>query len=297
VSAAILSGYHGDRSATEVLTEVIELGGGVWPAVSCRPVTFQITMMDPFPFANTLPGSFEQILALPHDQRAAKYRDSVWRAEARAEAARSPEWRGRWGKMTIEETRVHTDIVRGPSVADLAVSRKTDPFDLVIDLALADDLETRFSVVMCNDDPDEVASLLVDEHTLINLSDAGAHASQICDANFATYLLEHWVRELGVLTLPQAVHRLTGQPAAVYGLTDRGKIEVGAWADLVAFDAETVGPEPTERVFDLPANADRLISRSRGIEAVWVNGQPTRLDGCDLEKAWPGTLIRGGGAA
>ena len=82
--------------------------------------------------------------------------------------------------------------------------------------------------------------MLADDRLLLGLSDAGAHASQLCDAVFSTYLLEHWVRETGVLSLQQAVWRLTGHPASVFRLTDRGVIAPGAFADLVAFDPASI---------------------------------------------------------
>jgi N-acyl-D-aspartate/D-glutamate deacylase len=164
----------------------------------------------------------------------------------------------------------------------------------VVDLSLEEDLRTRFRVVLLNDDEDELAQLLLNERTVLGLSDAGAHASQLCDACFSTYLLEHWVREKGVLGLEAAVWRLTGQPADVFRIAGRGRIREGCAADLVAFDPDTVGVETLERVWDLPAGADRLIARSRGIEHVWVNGSAVRLDGKDVDGARPGALLRGG---
>ena len=95
---------------------------------------------------------------------------------------------------------------------------------MLCDVALDDDLATRFRVVVANDDATSLAGLLHDDRTLLGLSDAGAHASQLCDAVFATYLLEHWVRETGTLSLEKAVWRITGHPAAVFGMPGRGLI-------------------------------------------------------------------------
>jgi N-acyl-D-amino-acid deacylase len=167
---------------------------------------------------------------------------------------------------------------------------------LLVDLSLEEDLATRFRIVLANDDEEDLADLLRDGRAVLGLSDAGAHASQLCDACFSTHLLEHWVRETGVLSLEQAVWRLTAHPAQVFRLEGRGRLEPGAAADLVAFDPDTAGVEALERVWDLPAGADRLIARSRGIEAMWVNGQPVRQGGKDLPDARPGDLIRGGAA-
>jgi N-acyl-D-amino-acid deacylase len=149
--------------------------------------------------------------------------------------------------------------------------------------------------VLTNDCEPDLADVLKDDASLLGLSDAGAHGSQLCDAVFSTYLLEHWVRDTGTLTLEKAVWRLTGHPAQVLRLRDRGRIEAGFQADLVAFDPATVGPEAVQRVWDLPAGADRLIARSRGIFHVWVNGEQIVRDGSDVPGARPGVLIRDGG--
>src|SRR5438874_2233720 len=164
-------------------------------------------------------------------------------------------------------------------------------------LALEEGLDTRFRIVLANDDEEELATLLQDERAVLGLSDAGAHASQLCDACFSTHLLSHWTRDKGVLSWEQAVWRLTGQPAQVFGIADRGLIREGLAADLVAFDPDTVGVQELERVWDLPAGADRLIARSTGVEHVWVNGTPIRQNGEDVADARPGKLLRGGRAS
>jgi N-acyl-D-aspartate/D-glutamate deacylase len=147
---------------------------------------------------------------------------------------------------------------------------------------------------MVNDDEEQVGRLLTNPSMLLGLSDAGAHTSQLCDANFSTYLLQRFVRELGVLSLETAIWRLTGQPAQVYGLTGRGRLAPGMVADLVAFDPATVGTGPLERVADFPGGADRLVAPSIGIEHVWVGGHHARIDGKDVPQARHGRLLRGG---
>jgi N-acyl-D-aspartate/D-glutamate deacylase len=147
-------------------------------------------------------------------------------------------------------------------------------------------------MVMVNDDDDQIATLLQNPTFLLGLSDAGAHTSQLCDANFSTHLLQKFHRERGDLTLEQAVWRLTGHPAEVYGLTGRGRIAEGCAADLVAFDPATVGTGPSERVVDFPGGADRLVAASTGVEHVWVNGTAIRRHGEDLPGVRPGGLLR-----
>src|SRR5581483_6059818 len=120
----------------------------------------------------------------------------------------------------------------------------------------------------------------------------GAHASQLCDACFATDLLARWVREKRVLTLERAVHMLTARPAELLGISDRGRLAEGLAADVVVLDPDAVAAGPLRRVRDLPAGADRLVSDAIGIRAVVVNGR----DAVDPDGPLPGRLLRGGRA-
>ena len=273
-------------NAMETLEQQAALGGDVWPQVACRPIVMQLTLADPFPFAAA--NAFTEVLALRQEERPALYRDEAWRRRARADMQRK--FGARWNRISVQESNRHHDIVDRP-MSELAVERGADPLDVMVDIALAEDLTTRFRFVLANDDETDLANVLRDDRSLLGLSDAGAHASQLCDAVFSTYLLEHWVRETGTLTLEQAVWRLTGHPASVFGIADRGRLAPGMAADLVAFDPATVGVAPLERVHDLPAGADRLVARSRGIHHVWVNGTPIVSEGADVP-AQPGKVLR-----
>ena len=128
--------------------------------------------------------------------------------------------------------------------------------------------------------PRAIAWLLPRDNVLLGLADSGAHVSQLCDACFATDLLGNWVRDREVMPLERAIHKLTGEPAAVYGLDDRGTIEVGKAADLCVFDPDTVAPGPLRRVVDFPADGERLTAdQPVGMTHVLVNGVPIRVDG------------------
>ena len=167
----------------------------------------------------------------------------------------------------------------------------------MLDISLEDDLETRFWSVLANNDPEGIAWLLPRDNVLLGLADSGAHVSQLCDACFATDLLGNWVRGRGVMSLERAVHKLTGEPAAVYGLADRGTVAVGQAADLCVFDPETVAPGPLRRIRDFPADGERLTADAPvGVTHTLVNGVPIRVDGVASEEglaARPGTVLRG----
>jgi len=156
----------------------------------------------------------------------------------------------------------------GIPIDTLAADRGTTPFDLMIDLALTDDMRTRYRVVMDNDGDDEVGQLLSDDRTLLGLSDAGAHASQLCDACFSTHLLGHWVRERKVLSLEEAVWRLTGHPHQAFRLADRGKVEEGRAEQELALRAGQNPHRPRRRQLHLlpqarPQTADSFTTIRR----------------------------------
>jgi N-acyl-D-aspartate/D-glutamate deacylase len=284
---ALLTGFGERGTATGLAERTASLEGEVWPQVACRPLVMQVNLEDPFPIA-MLP-SVKEVLAVPRAERAAVYADPEWRERARPEVSKA--WAKRWAKMSIEETGCHHALV-GRTVAELAEERGVEPFDVLVDLSLEDGLRTRFRVVLLNDDEVEVADLLRDKRTILGLSDAGAHASQLCDACFSTHLLGYWSRQRQTLSLEEAVWRLTGHPAQVFRLEGRGLVREGFTADLVAFDPERVGTTAARRTWDLPAGADRLVVDSEGVEHVWVGGVATRSEGVDVEGVTPGRLLR-----
>ena len=263
------------------------LPGEVYPQIACRPIVMQISMTDPTPLAEI--DEWKEVLARPRSERAALYRDVAWRDRARP--ATLAAWSHRWSKIDVEETSAHADVV-GIPLDRLAQEKGTTPFDVMLDLALADNMATRFRVVLENDADEETGALLADKRTLLGLSDAGAHASQLCDACYSTHLLGHWVRERKAITLEDAVWRLTGQPAQAFRIAGRGLVREGYFADLVAFDPATIGTTPIERVHDQPGGADRLIVRSTGVEHMWVNGVATRSAGEDIPGVAAGRVLR-----
>jgi N-acyl-D-aspartate/D-glutamate deacylase len=165
-----------------------------------------------------------------------------------------------------------------------------------LDLSLADDLTTRFESVLANNDLDGIAYLLPRDDVLLGLADSGAHVSQLCDACFATDLLGSWVRDRQIMSLEHAIHKLTSEPARVFGLDDRGTVEVGKAADLVVFDPDTVAPGPLRRVVDFPADGERLTADAPvGMTHILVNGVPIRVDGQPSPEALeqrPGVVLR-----
>jgi len=288
--AAIVANLREPGAAVATAERVVAAGGPVFPQIACRPIVVQITLADPSPFATA--AAFTEALARPREERAALYAQEDWRRRAAADLE------AQWGPLLdagqVAESTRHAHLIDGPTLGEMAAADGRTTVDVMVELALAEDLQTRFRVAVVNDDDDQIAELLQHPDLLLGLSDAGAHTSQLCDANYATWLLGHWWRERGTLSLEQAVWRLTGHPAEVVGIQGRGRIAPGCHADLVAFDPDTVGTGPARRVHDFPAGCDRLVAPSTGIVHTWVAGEAIWSDGAAVAGAAPGRLLRGG---
>ncbi len=271
-------------------------GVDVRPQVSCRPLTMDFTMLNPYPFEG-MP-AWRRVSSRPESERPRVYADPGFRAELRADLAarRFPVFRGRWDLVQV--LNVGTPDLRphvGKNLAQIAAETGKDVVDAWLDLVLADNLKTEFLAGLMNSDDAAVGELITHPLTLVSLSDAGAHLSLLCDAGYSTTLLGKWVREKRRLSLEEAVRRLTSDPARAYRIPERGVLAPGYRADVVVFDPDQVDAEPAEWVHDLPGGEPRFISRARGIVASLVNGVPVLEHGEIVERptgARPGQVLR-----
>jgi N-acyl-D-amino-acid deacylase len=270
---ALADGRH--RPQLELHEAAVARGLQVWPQVTPRPLTMQFTMASPFSL--NVSAVLAELMDRDPAARIAAYADPVWRARAAADLEGAP-MRPRWETCEISESDRFPEL-EGRRVDALARERGCGPLDVICEVALADELATRFRIYIANDDPGPVGHLLTHESVALGLSDAGAHVGQLCDAPLATDLLGTWVRDRGVMPLERAVRKLTGKPADMFGFTGRGYLREGNWADICVFDPATVGPGPTTRVRDFPADGERLTAEEPvGVRHVLVNGTPIRRD-------------------
>ena len=264
---------------------------------SCCPLSMDFTFKSPYLFESMQ--AWKPAMAA-HDEAALKkvYADPAWRQSVKAElAARRGRlvFNGEWDKLFIVETaKTENRKLEGATLAELAKAANKDPLDFILDFALSEDLDTAFVAQLLHNDDKEVGRILADPNTHISLSDAGAHLTFFCDAGFGLHLMGHWSRELGVLDLAQAVHRLTGQPAKLFGIQNRGLLRENFAADLMLFDPKTVARGPKRRAHDLPSGAARLTGGAIGLHGVWVNGaRVTDEKGfCADPKSRPGEVLR-----
>jgi N-acyl-D-amino-acid deacylase len=296
VTGAGGAGAH--RKGMQKAHELIDQGLPLVPQVIGRPVVNEVCFKDPFVFENM--DFFRPVSeALDIDGKMRVYADPGFRKTFKEHIAAGKGPLGqRWNYDQTWITNCPTEPeLEGRTLAEAMRERRKDAVDLTLDLAIASRLEARFLMSLFNNDEDEVASLLTDRATVMGLSDAGAHMSQLCDACSYTYLLGHWVREKNLVPLEEAVRMITSRPAEVFGLKDRGVLRAGAPADVTVFDPARVGASRLRRINDLPRSAARLVSDAIGVEMVVVNGVPIREHGKDVVDpvgSLPGKLLRAG---
>jgi N-acyl-D-amino-acid deacylase len=179
----------------------------------------------------------------------------------------------------------------GKTVGQIAKMQGKGIIDAFLDLVVEENLDTEFLHGEINVDEAAMAKILTYPNALIGLSDGGAHVQFQSGFGFSTRLLAEWVRDKGVMSLEQAVRRLTFDSASIFGLYDRGLLRLGMAADITIFDPDTVRPLPLEVVHDFPTGAKRIKEPAQGIIATVVNGEVLMEDGKHTG-ALPGRVLR-----
>lgn len=249
---------------------------------------------------NSIP-EWGPILALPVPERLRALQDPAVRERMR-EGGRRPE-AGVFGALAkgerfqIGETFAPANRgFTGRKVAEIAAEIGRTPFDTLLDIVVADELRTALWPLPTDDDVDSWklrVEVWRDERAMIGGSDAGAHLDRMCGSGYPTGFLGEVVRERQLLPLEEAVHMMTGAPAALFGLRDRGRIAPGACADLVLFDPATVGSGLIHTRADLPGGTERMFAEATGVARVLVNGRDIVVDGQPTGDL-PGRVLRSG---
>lgn len=249
-------------------------GAEIYGQVSCQPLSHDFTLANAYLMYSL--AAWKGLQSADKATLRKAYADPDFRTRFR-DGFKNPE-RGRifygdWTKVDVASVIKKENLgLEGRSIAELAAEAGVDPVDFFFDLGLEEDLETVFNAKVMNSDEDAVGKLIRSGSSVIAQSDAGAHLDYFCDAGYGLYFFAHWVRELGVIELVEAVRRVTSLPAKLYRIPDRGRIAPGAFADLILFDPAKVGISKTRRVPDFPAGASRLVRDPVGLSGVWVNG-------------------------
>jgi N-acyl-D-aspartate/D-glutamate deacylase len=187
-------------------------------------------------------------------------------ADAKSRASLEASW------VSAVVNRANEALV-GRTLGDIAAARRGNPAEVMLDIALDEQLETRFTrPATSNTDADLLARLIRHPAVLIGASDAGAHVRSFSTYGDTGCLFRDFVRSRQTISVEQAVKCLTANQSRAWGLGDRGQLAAGSPADIVVFDPKTIDVGPDMDVTDLPAGGRRYLRHSVGVEATIVNG-------------------------
>jgi N-acyl-D-amino-acid deacylase len=185
-----------------------------------------------------------------------------------------------WDYMVVQTAVLEKNKwMEGKTLGEIAKTQGKGIIDCLCDLTVEENLDTEWLHGENNVDDEAVAKILTYPNAVIGLSDGGAHVQFQSGFGFSTRLLSEWVREKKIMSLEQAVRRLTFESASIFGLYDRGLLRPGMVADIVIFDPDTVKPLPLEVLHDFPTGAKRIKEPAQGIHMTIVNGQVLMEDG------------------
>ena len=243
--------------------------------------------------------TWKTVMLLPLEQRKELFRNPEARAKLHLEAVETPnnpshagDFTRRWDlQFVFRPALAKNQHLRGKSIAEIAREQNKDVLDAFLDLALEENLETEFERREVNSDEAAMTALLTSPYTIIGQSDGGAHVVFRTDYSYSTYLLSHWVREKKIMSLEDAIRKLTFVPASLFGFYDRGLVRSGMAADLMVFDPATISPLEPGEAHDLPGGAKRRKQLAQGIEWTVVNGQVLMERG-QHTGAYPGKVAR-----
>jgi N-acyl-D-aspartate/D-glutamate deacylase len=251
---------------------------------------------------DSIPGIWREIFKWPVEQRMQRFRDPELRKQMADDASTVPAESTMIFVSTLARYRVVSVTAEknkkyeGRKVSDIAAEEGRTPIDVMLDLALDDDLMTIFAPGLGGYDHASYelrGKLWKDDRTMIGASDAGAHLDMIDTFSFSTTVLQEGVRNHQVVTLEEAVNLMTDRPARYMGLIDRGLLKTGYHADIVVFDKDSVGRGPTYNRYDVPGNQFRVYADAEGVDHVFVNGVQIVSNGEHTGKL-PGTVLKSG---
>jgi N-acyl-D-aspartate/D-glutamate deacylase len=297
LSPLVPSSTHplGWQRALDWLREVNAQGARMYPMASINKLEAHLRLCDTFLF-DEIP-IWRDVLCLPEARRMAELRDPITRkkmAEELADSARRAFTMDVAALLVEEATQPSNAHLVGRSIEDIARERGQTPLDCFLDLSLSENLRMNFESTTMARASDLIETMnraaLAEPFVMPGSSDGGAHLASFCGADYSTRLITDWVP--GSLSLEQAIHRLTGMPAMVHGIVDRGFVRVGARADLVLFDPTRLRAGKAHLVEDFPGPSARYVIDAQGYEGVIVNGVPVMEKGA-ATGALPGVVLQG----
>jgi N-acyl-D-amino-acid deacylase len=253
--------------------------------------------------------TWDMVMAQPYQERMRSFCDPKIRKALSAEAVegtiaqerpgsdRRGRARGffnrRWDLVQVFMTQQERNrTLEGKSVEQLAQEQGKSTMDAFLDLSLDEELQTYFICVDRNTDVEAQRQILGSPYTVIGTTDGGARPHTMDRYEYSTRLLGYWVRDQQIMSLEEAVYRLTGKTALMHDLQDRGFLVPGKAADITIFDPDTIASKPREQGHDLPDGSVHVKREAIGIDYVIVNGE-VLLERGEHTGALPGQVLRG----
>ncbi len=278
----------------ELYRQVIEFaeaenakGAVLRPQTSARGIGGLFGLDHRTPFRNNK--AWRELEKLPFERRVAALEDESMRA--RLINLEEPIMFDMNMAYVLTDDNVDYSHNEANTLASIAKQRNISPVEAFVQL----NRETKGRAVVwypgLNQSIDAVGEMLKNPTVAMGLADSGAHVGQIMDASSPTWLLSHWVRDTGEITLEEAIRGWTSDTADLFGIRDRGVLKAGAYADVNIIDFGALAIDLPEYKHDFPGGAGRYVQTGAGYDHVIVNGQPFMEQG-DHVGSYAGVTLR-----
>jgi len=247
-------------------------GARVWPQMQTRPIDISFSLLRPSLFFGRLP-RWVKVLRLPLAERLAALRDPAT-VDAMVADTGPDGGVAMMGDLVVRGGDKAPAEMVGRTLGEIADDRCEVPARALITLSLEQGLDVAFLAANRGHDiSGRIGPMLAHPLVHIGASDGGAHIASFATYGDTGYLFSEFVRKTGAMTLEAAVKKITSDPAAIWGLKDRGSLREGYAADIVVFDPETIDRGEERPIFDMPGDGLRYVRDAVGIDTVMVNGQ------------------------
>jgi N-acyl-D-amino-acid deacylase len=247
-----------------------DAGANVRPQTTARGVGLLFGLESRTPFDRA--PSWKELRAAVNGRKLQMVRDATFRQTLINEADVHGTPIDLDGLFVLPDGDARYDCDPAHSLASIAVDRGVSPAAAFIELILETDGALVANLPFLNQDLAAVEAMLDDRLVTLGLADAGAHVGQIMDSSQPTFFLSYWIRERERWSIEEAVRRLTSDTADLFGIRNRGRLAVGAFADVNVIDFDGLRlPQPVY-VHDLPNGAGRYVQGSSGYDYTLVNG-------------------------
>jgi len=270
------------------VAEQFARGARVWPQMQTRPIDISFSLLRPSLFFAGLP-RWVRVLRQPLPARLAALRDPETADQMVADAG--PEGgAAMFSALVVRGGDAAPAELAGRTLGEIAAERGEGPARALINLSLEHGLDVAFlAASRGHDATDRIGPMLADPLVHIGASDGGAHIASFATYGDTGYLFSEFVRKAGALTLEQAVKKITSDTAEIWGLKAKGLLREGYDADVVVFDAASIGRGEERPIFDMPGEGMRYVRDSIGVEAVLVRGE-VAWEGGEYTDAKSGTI-------